>query len=335
MKFVFADFETYYDKTYTLKKMTPAEYILDQRFEAIMLNVIEDMEPPRIIDGPDIPAYLATLDPLDTATVTFNALFDNAILAWRYNFVPAQMFDCMNMVRALHGYELRRFSLEAVAQHFGLPPKLKTIDKVIGLHRDKIKERGLWDEMCQYCEDDNKKCATIFWKLIPEFPITEWKVMDLVIRATVEPKFQADDDLLQQHYDHIIVEKQRLLDEAQAEKKELMSAAKFTLRLQELGVMVEYKTSSTGRLIPAFAKTDKFMTDLLEHDDPRVQVLAMARLGHKSTIMETRVKRYLDISRLPWPNYCRGNIPMPLRYGAAHTHRLGGDWKMNPQNLPK
>jgi len=159
--------------------------------------------------------------------------------------------------------------------------------------------------------------------------------MDLVIRATVEPAFQADDVLLQQHYDQIIVEKQRLLDEAQAEKKELMSAAKFIVRLQELGVMVEYKTSPTGRNIPALAKSDKFMTDLLEHDDPRVQVLAMARLGHKSTIMETRVKRYLDISRLKWPRYCKGNIPMPLRYGAAHTHRLGGDWKMNPQNLPK
>ena len=25
---------------------------------------------------------------------------------------------------------------------------------------------------------------------------------------------------------------------------------------------------------------------------------------------------------------------MPLRYGAAHTHRLGGDWGMNVQNLP-
>jgi len=61
--------------------------------------------------------------------------------------VPAQMFDAMNMVRALYGHELRRFSLEAVAEHFGLPPKLKTIDKMIGLHREDIKVRGLWGEM--------------------------------------------------------------------------------------------------------------------------------------------------------------------------------------------
>jgi hypothetical protein len=300
-----------------------------------MLCVIEDIGEPRIIDGRDIPAYLATLDPALTATVTFNALFDNAILAWRYGFVPAQMFDCMNMVRALHGHELKRFNLDSVAEYFGLPPKLKTIDKVIGLHREDIQVRGLWDELCDYCTDDNKKCAAIFLKLIRDFPKAEWKVMDLVIRATVEPKFQADDALLYDHYDTIIKEKERLLIKAQADKAELMSAARFISRLQELGVMVEYKTSPTGRSIPALAKTDKFLNDLLEHPDPRVQVLAMARLGHKSTIMETRVKRYLDISRLPWPASCKGNIPMPLRYGAAHTHRLGGDWKMNPQNLPK
>lgn len=27
-------------------------------------------------------------------------------------------------------------------------------------------------------------------------------------------------------------------------------------------------------------------------------------------------------------------LPMPLRYGGAHTHRLSGDWGMNVQNLP-
>jgi hypothetical protein len=32
-----------------------------------------------------------------------NAVFDNAILAWRYNFVPARMVDGLGMARALLG----------------------------------------------------------------------------------------------------------------------------------------------------------------------------------------------------------------------------------------
>ena len=35
MKNLFADFETYYDDEYSLRKMTPIEYVLDPRFEAL------------------------------------------------------------------------------------------------------------------------------------------------------------------------------------------------------------------------------------------------------------------------------------------------------------
>jgi DNA polymerase len=32
--------------------------------------------------------------------------------------------------------------------------------------------------------------------------------------------------------------------------------------------------------------------------------------------------------------YSGGAMPIPLRYGGAHTHRLSGDWRMNMQNMP-
>jgi DNA polymerase bacteriophage-type len=32
--------------------------------------------------------------------------------------------------------------------------------------------------------------------------------------------------------------------------------------------------------------------------------------------------------------YSGGTMPIPLRYGGAHTHRLSGDWRMNMQNMP-
>jgi hypothetical protein len=61
-----------------------------------------------------------------------------------------------------------------------------------------------------------------------------------------------------------------------------------------------------------------------------------ARLGTKSTIEETRTKRFLSISELnfsPVPNSRSYAMPMPVIIGAAHTHRVGGGWDLNVQNL--
>ena len=93
--------------------------------------------------------------------------------------------------------------------------------------------------------------------------------------------------------------------------------------------------------MPQFSKTDPFMTDLLDYTNPafdddtnyQVQTLAAARLSHKSTIEETRAERFVNIAKLPWMN--GASLPVALRYGGAHTHRLSGEWKLNMQNLPR
>jgi DNA polymerase len=64
----------------------------------------------------------------------------------------------------------------------------------------------------------------------------------------------------------------------------------------------------------------------------------MARLSHKSTLEETRAQRFIKIASLPWKSNGKANgalLPIALRYGGAHTHRLSGEWKMNAQNLPR
>jgi len=78
--------------------------------------------------------------------------------------------------------------------------------------------------------------------------------------------------------------------------------------------------------IPALAKNDDGMKELLEHDDSRVQALASARLGVKSTIDETRASRLLESDR-------RGALPVYLSYAAAKTLRFGGGDKTNWQNF--
>ena len=338
IKFLFLDFETYYDKEYSLRNMTPAEYILDQRFETSVVAVSVDGEPSHIIDGPDFPAYIAGFDPATTITVTYNALFDNCILAWRYGFVPYLMIDAMGMVRSLRGHELSGVSLEKAAEHLGVGAKGTTLGNVRGMRREQIKGNPrLWDELCRYAIQDNELCRKIFSKLAPEFPASEYRVMDVVLRAAVIPQFRIDVPMLQQHLDDVRAEKEELLVSAGVSNRDaLMSTDGFEKLLTELGVEVEYKTTPASNDIPAFAKTDDFMEELSNHDDPRVQALVAARLGHKSTLEETRSARLLSVAALPWMDFIGFNnaMPIPLRLAGAHTQRLSGDWKLNMQNLP-
>lgn len=359
MRLLFLDFETFYAKDYTLRKMTPAEYILDHRFEMICCAEREGMAEGSTVDGPDFPAYLAGYNPADTCTVTYNALFDNSILAWNYGFVPAMMLDAMGMARALRGHLLPDLRLKTVAQHLGIGTKWETIAKVEGMNRAQIMAiPELWAEFKDYAKQDNDLCAGIFFKLIKEFPFSARRVMDRVIRACVEPHFRVDTDMLRAHILDLQAQKQQLLSDVglvPASQQGLMAAEdlkkagsplrstpKFCEALEALGVVIQTKTSPTGKTVPALAKTDAFMEYLQEHSDPRVQTLACARLGVKSTIEESRAETMLRIASLPWENYRDGNprlysggtMPIPLRFSGAHTHRLSGDWKMNMQNLP-
>ncbi len=333
------DFETHYTAEYSLRKMTTPAYILDPRFEMQLVAVKLNNGPHEIIDGPDFPAYLARLDASKTTTVTFNALFDNSILAWRYGFVPDLMLDAMGMARALLGHKLRRFSLRSVADHLELGSKGSALANMMGKRAAAIKSEGLWDEFCAYALQDNVLCEGIFLRLYPDFPRSEHRVMDLVLRCCVEPSFVCDVDMLREHLDKVRWDKAQLLNNCSLDQIKLMSAPKFKLALEERGVVVTMKDSPTAKdeygnpkQTPAFAKTDLFMQELAEHPDVEVQAMAAARLGLKSTIEETRAEKLLSIATLPWPN--GANMPMPLRYGGAHTHRLSGDWGMNMQNMP-
>ena len=217
----------------------------------------------------------------------------------------------------------------------------------------------LWRRFQDYANNDNEMNAGIFYKLIPELPTSERKIMDRVLRCAVEPAFMIDTQMLREHLEALREDKRELLrkasgaepangtgaldlgDDEQIEAGlrkfvgELRSQDKFKALLEERGVDIEYKTSPTGNTIPAFAKTDEFMAELQDHEDPIVQALASARLGVRSTIEETRGQRMLSIAELSWPEFYRGgNFPIPLRYSGAHTHRLSGDWKINMQNLP-
>ena len=338
MKQIVLDFETYYDQDYSLRKMTPVQYINDPRYETIGCAVKEGDGKSFWLTDQELRAYLAGL-PEKVTVISHNALFDMCILSWVYDYVPTIMVDTLGMARAWLGHKLKSLSLDSVARHLELGIKGGTVHKVQGMSLAAIKAAGFYAEYAEYSCNDADLCWDIYRAFIKQgFPVQEIAVMDTVLRCAVKPAFVLDQTMLAEHLNYTIARKADLFARSGLDSRDdLMSNDKFAEALRRLGVEPPTKISlTTGKETYAFAKTDQAFMDLEEHESSDVQALVSARLGIKSTIEETRTQRLISISQLTW----RGNkqaslIPMPLRYSGAHTHRLSGDWKLNMQNLPR
>jgi hypothetical protein len=349
MERITLDFETYYDQDYSLRKMTPVEYILDARFELISLSVKRPGQKAFILRPDQMHAFFDILRTRKVIVCSHNSLFDACIMAWIFNYTPELIVCTLSMARAWWGYKYRSLSLENLAQYELGKAKGTAVHKMKGLRYADVLRLGMWEEYADYCCDDSMLCEGLFEKMMDEgFPVGELAVLHMVIMMAVQPKFELDQVNLLTHLTNIQTDKNNLLNAAMmvgaSGKPDLMSNDRFAVLLSNLGVDPPRKISpATGREAWAFAKSDKDFTALEDHPDPQVQALVAARLGHKSTIEETRTERLLSIGNLTWPQaylemrgYPQGTrlMPIPCRYGAAHTHRLGGDWKLNVQNFP-
>jgi hypothetical protein len=344
MKIVGLDFETYYDKEYSLRKMTPVQYVLDPRFEMIGCAVKNPGEKSFWVEGPDFGRYIAQADK-EAGYCSHNMLFDGCILAYRYDFTPRFLTCSMSISRAALGHVLRSVSLKSVAEYLGLGAKGGTVHNVVGMNLAAIKALPhLYKEYQDYSCNDDDLSIGIFDRLVRQdklFPVGELATMDAVLRTCLQPRFKLDMTVLAEHLNAVRSSKAALLAQAglQPDDKgkcpDLMSNDKFAGLLENLGIDPPRKVSPlTGKETFAFAKSDPQFIALADHENPDVQVLVGARLGHKSTLEETRTERFINISRLWWPEKGQAALmPVPLRFSAAHTHRLGGDWKLNMQNL--
>ena len=322
------DFETYYDKDYSLSKLTTEEYVRDKRFEVIGLAIKKNEKKTKYVSDPELVERLLThIDFSQCAILCHNTMFDGAILAWRYGVKPKVWFDTMCMARALHGIETSA-SLKAVAERYGVGVKGTEVHNAKGKHRsDFTKAEAL--RYGEYAKIDVDLAYKLFKEMGAKFPKQELKLIDLTLRMFIEPTLDLDLGLLEQHLEDTRERKDKLLRDANVtDKKDLMSNQKFADMLRDLGVEPPMKISpTTGKETYALAKADEGFKILQEHEDDRVQTLVTARLGNKSTLEETRTERFINISK-------RGLLPVPVRYYAAHTGRWGGADKINLQNLP-
>ena len=329
MNLITLDFETYYNREYSLSKMTTEEYIRDPRFQVIGVATKLNNEPTVWVSGPSsaILEHLRTLPWADSMMLCQNTMFDGAILTWRCGFKPKALADTMLMSRALHGVEVSH-SLKALAERYGVGIKGTEVLDALGKRRTDFTEQEL-AAYGRYCINDVELTRDIFYKMTTEgFPTDELKLIDLTLRMFTDPILELDRAHLEQHLTTVVQQKADLLDKLGSDRKDLMSNPKFALMLNMAGVTPPVKISpTTGKETYAFAKSDEEFIALLEHEDPLVQALVATRLGVKSTLEETRTQRFIDISK-------RGNLPVPIKYYAAHTGRWGGSDKINLQNLP-
>lgn len=330
MSIITLDFETYYDQQYSLSKITTEAYIRDRQFEVIGFAYSIDGNEPVWVTGSNdvIEARLHELDLPNHAFLAHNAVFDGAILAWRYGIIPKTYLDTLSMARPLHAHTVVGGSLAKLAKHYELGVKGTEVVNALGKRRAFFTREDL-AQYGEYCKNDVMLTWQLFQKLLPHIPKTELYLIDLLMRMYTDPILELDDELLASHLSAVREKKEELLRRVQeADKDILMSNPKFAALLQKLGVEPPMKESpANGKMTYAFSKTDPAFKALTEHEDPRVQAVVAARLGVKSTLEETRTESLINVSR-------RGKLPIMLQYYGAATGRLSGGDKMNLQNLP-
>ncbi len=309
MKLVSLDFETWYDRDYTLRKMPLWQYLRDPRFQVLGCAVQVAGQPAQYVQPDGLPELFRQLG-TDVTAVAHNADFDAAVAWHAYGWAPARWFDTLKMARYAisqgHLAPDQRTSLAALAPLVGMEK---------GDTGEAVAAGG--QVLTDYALTDLTIMNALLAKLYPLQSRMELALQDLHVRMAAYPALELDRDLL--------AELARGAEIPEHVAKACRSRDKFVALLEKRGVQVEYKTTDKGHQAPALAKTDTFMQRLQKHPDPTVRRLAEIRLQVASTIKQSRSQRFLDIG---------SPLPVPLLYYGAHTGRASGLDKMNMQNLP-
>lgn len=364
MRPVYIDIESHWAVDHSLTKMNPIEYVMHPKTEIQSIAIAVDDWPIDVFFGEDeIRHVFSKIDWSDSMIIAHNnAGFDALIAAWRFGLKPKAWGCTMSMARPFYGLT-HGVSLKKVSEAMGLGVK-GSLDEVNT--KGKYLKDFTPDEIAKmkvYNKQDTHLCREIFKRLAPKLGRHEMQLIDLTIRMTVEPQFQADTVLLEGALEREIQRKEAALIDlsklcgvhqdnmtrdqiAYAMKSIVMSQPQFAGLLQQLGAEVPMKESPSAvdadgnpKMIPALSKKDEGMEALLEYQDPSgdeaksyaVQVAAATRLEVKSTQLETRLATFINVAK--WRG---GYLPMPLNYcGAEITWRMSGGMRMNVQNQPR
>jgi DNA polymerase len=339
------DFETYFDRQYSLRRMSIPEYIHDARFDVQGLAVRHPTG--RAEFRPDVQAALGELTDqygprLEQVTVVMhNAYFDAAVLAWRYGLQPPVILDTMLMAHHVYGPKQDgggSASLKDLATRFGLAAK-GDLDFMAGVQHP---TPGQLDELARYAVNDAEITFRIAERLRPRMtnPRVELPLIAHTVRLFTERQLSVDlgriavvEQLVRGHVNASIAA-------TGATAQQISGNATFRTLLEDAlaatGRAVPLKPGKL-RSIPALAKSDGAMQALLADPDERVRRLARARLDKGSA--DATLSRLAKLGQM---STARGalaggggtTLPVHLVYCGAHTGRFAAAGGFNLQNLP-
>jgi DNA polymerase len=328
------DFECYFDTEYSLTKMSTIEYITDKRFEftgvgyAVSPNfhACFSHRTEQAIRG----LQVRYGDNLERITCSFkNARFDATVLQEKFNIVPPYIVDVDDLAR--HYDSKMRHDLATLCVMFKIGEKGDTM-QFKGLHL-KDMTPDVKEKLEEYCKNDiNKQCK--LFKILMD--LLTWPELELPLaRHTLglylEPKLQFDFTLASSVFADMEVILNDIIEASGQTKKLLGSRIAIVDALQSLLPEGEKVPMKMGKkeLIPALAKDDEEMQELLGHESGAVRKFCEARIAIKS--WPTHIKRIKSMIAQARASYCL--LRVPLNYHGCHTGRPTGGEKINLLNL--
>lgn len=281
------DFETYYDKEYSLSKVTTEEYIRCNKFECIGAAVKVGNNPTHFHKGEngiEIIRHIVTTTYPDSPVIVQNAIFDCGILAFRYGIHPNFMVDTMTLAklsgfdRVAGGSSLAKMSAQLEKMGIFSQVKGNEVHNMLGVHAGDMTPQQ-WQAYGDYCKLDVDLTYALYMYLVDRVQVSELIMADITLRMWTNPLFDLDIPLLQNYAVKLEDRKHELLGKISGRLgftndellKNLRSSKKFVAILERLGVDIPMKWSEKQQKeIPAVSKTDTEFLALLEHENELV-----------------------------------------------------------------
>ena len=349
----------------TLSKMTTEEYVRHPLFKVHGLGVKIGQERAFYLYKPDDLLHFLRTHPWSRSfTIAHHSHFDGAILTWRAGITPRFWGDTLSMGRAIFPNEA--VSLGRLSVILGLGEKGTELANFRGKWSLTDEEQAVMGRYCCNDVELTSKIFDALKGHFPadELRLIDWTVRAFTEPAiAVDGKplveaYKAERRRKRTLVAHCVSDKEvlasndrfaQLLIDLGVDPPKKVSPAKLkdgrvdkdTLGEPPFGLLPSFKAAKdmtseerialkeAKKVYPwsyAFGKTDEGFKLLQDHPDPKVQAVIEARLGIKSTIKETRTKRYYKIGK-------RGLFPVYLNYYGGHTGRWSGGDKQNAQNL--